>query len=173
MTTATATRTPSTTDTPVYDAIIIGSGFAGLYAIHKLRDQMGMNVVAFDAAGDVGGTWYWNRYPGARVDIESVHYSYSFSDELQWDWQWTEEFAAQPEILAYLNHVADRFDLRRNVRFNTRVTSAVWDETAGVWVLGTEDGQSYRAKYFISGAGTLSVPKVPEFPGIDTVKGEV
>ena len=86
MTTATATPTPSTTDTPVYDAIIIGSGFAGLYAIHKLRDQMGMNVVAFDAAGDVGGTWYWNRYPGARVDIESVHYSYSFSDELQWDW---------------------------------------------------------------------------------------
>ena len=173
MTTATATPTPSTTDTPVYDAIIIGSGFAGLYAIHKLRDQMGMNVVAFDAAGDVGGTWYWNRYPGARVDIESVHYSYSFSDELQWDWQWTEEFAAQPEILAYLNHVADRFDLRRNVRFNTRVTSAVWDETAGVWVLGTEDGQSYRAKYFISGAGTLSVPKVPEFPGIDNFKGEV
>src|SRR6516162_7463948 len=111
-----------------YDAIIIGAGFAGIYAVHKLRDTLGLDVLAFDAADGVGGTWYWNRYPGARVDIESVHYSYSFDEELQQQWHWTEKFAAQPEILNYLNHCADRFDIRRSVQFNTRIVDVTWDE---------------------------------------------
>jgi cyclohexanone monooxygenase len=111
--------------TSTHDAIVVGAGFAGLYAVHVLRDRQGMDVVAFDTAHDVGGTWYWNRYPGARVDIESVHYSYSFDEELQQEWHWTERFPAQPEILAYLNHVADRHDLRRSFTFNTpRATSS-------------------------------------------------
>lgn len=162
MSTSTMKSTPGTTDT--FDAIIIGAGFAGLYAVHKMRDQMGMRVRAFDQASDVGGTWYWNRYPGARCDIESVHYSYSFSEDLQQEWHWSEKFAAQPEILEYLNHVADRFGLRRDIQFDTKITSVEWDEDAAQWVVGTADGETYRAKYFISGAGTLSVPKEPEFP---------
>jgi cyclohexanone monooxygenase len=157
----------------VYDAVVIGAGFAGLYAVHKLRDRMGVSVKAFDAASDVGGTWYWNRYPGARCDIESVHYSYSFSDELQQEWEWSEKFAAQPEILRYLNHVADRFDLRRSIQFNTRVTSMVWDEENTRWTVTTDDGVTMFAKFVISGAGNLSVPKQPEFPGVEDFRGEV
>ncbi|NKX52868.1 NAD(P)/FAD-dependent oxidoreductase, partial [Arthrobacter deserti] len=122
---------------------------------------------------DVGGTWYWNRYPGARCDIESVHYSYSFSDELQQEWEWSEKFAAQPEILRYLNHVADRFDLRRSIQFNTRVTSMVWDEENTRWTVTTDDGATTFAKFVISGAGNLSVPKKPEFPGVEDFRGEV
>jgi cation diffusion facilitator CzcD-associated flavoprotein CzcO len=106
-----------TTIAPHYDVVIVGAGFAGIYGIHKFRDQMGLRVHGFDAADDVGGTWYWNRYPGARVDIESVHYSYSFDEELQQEWHWTERYPAQPEILAYLNHVADRYDVRKDVTF--------------------------------------------------------
>ncbi|RLA12986.1 MAG: cyclohexanone monooxygenase, partial [Gammaproteobacteria bacterium] len=121
----------------VLDAVIIGAGFAGLYSVHSLRDKLGLRVKAFEAGGDVGGTWYWNRYPGARCDIESHHYSYSFSEELQQEWRWTERFPAQPEILAYLNHVADRFDLRRDIELNTRITAAEFDESACQWVLTT------------------------------------
>jgi cyclohexanone monooxygenase len=156
-----------------HDAIIIGAGFAGIYAVHKLRDKLGLDVLAFDAAGDVGGTWYWNRYPGARVDIESVHYSYSFDEQLQQEWHWTEKFCGQAEILTYLNHVADRFDVRRSVRFNTRVTGVTWDDADSVWTVTTDRGQSYRSRYVISGAGTLSVPKKPDFPGVDDFAGEV
>ncbi|GAA1214214.1 flavin-containing monooxygenase [Prauserella alba] len=156
-----------------HDAIVVGAGFAGLYAIHKLRNRMGLDVQAFDAAGGVGGTWYWNRYPGARVDIESVHYSYSFDEDLQHEWHWTERFCAQPEILEYLNHVADRFDLRRSIGFNTRIDAVTWDETASRWEVRTDDGTVHRARYFVSGAGTLSVPKKPEFPGVDTFAGPV
>jgi cation diffusion facilitator CzcD-associated flavoprotein CzcO len=156
-----------------YDAIVIGAGFAGLYALHKLRDQLGMSVRGYEAASGVGGTWYWNRYPGARCDIESVHYSYSFSEELQQEWQWSERFAAQPEILRYLNHVADRFDLRKDIMFDTRVNSMVWDNVASVWRVGTERGDIATARYVISGAGNLSVPKAPEFDGVDTFRGEV
>jgi len=170
-------KTGSTVTSPgkieEFDAIIIGAGFAGLYALHRLRDQMGLSVRAFDAASDVGGTWYWNRYPGARCDIESIHYSYSFSPELQQEWTWSERFSAQPEILRYLNHVADRFDLRRDIHFNTRVTSLVWDDNNKLWKVGTEDGSIARAKYLISGAGNVSVPKVPEFKGVENFKGEV
>lgn len=170
-------KTDSTVTSPVqieeFDAIIIGAGFAGLYALHRLRDQMGLSVRAFDVASDVGGTWYWNRYPGARCDIESIHYSYSFSAELQQEWEWSERFSAQPEILRYLNHVADRFDLRKDIRFNTRVTSLVWDDQNKFWQAGTEDGPIARAKYLISGVGNLSVSKAPEFKGIENFKGEV
>ena len=155
------------------DAIVVGAGFAGLYAVHALRDKMGLDVVAFDAADDVGGTWYWNRYPGARVDIESVHYSYSFDDALQQEWRWSERFCAQPEILAYLEHVAERYDLRRSIRFKTRITSLTWDDEASVWVATTDAGDTWRAPHVISGAGNLSVPKRPEFPGIEAFAGQV
>ncbi|MFD6859216.1 flavin-containing monooxygenase [Rhodococcus sp. NPDC060090] len=158
--------------TPDVDVIVVGAGFTGLYALHKFRDLMGLSTRVFDAAGDVGGTWYWNRYPGARVDIESVHYSYSFSEELQQEWHWSEKFAAQPEILEYLNHVADRFDLRKDITFETRIESVVWDDDARFWTVTTHTGETVTGRYFISGAGNLSVPKTPEFPGIDAFAGE-
>lgn len=157
----------------VLDVLIVGAGFAGLYALHKVRDQMGLTARAFDAASDVGGTWYWNRYPGARCDIESVHYSYSFSETLQQEWEWSEKFAAQPEILRYLNHVADRFDLRRDIQFNTRITSMVWSEQEKQWNVGFENGTNISARFVISGAGNLSVPKTPEFDGVDDFQREV
>lgn len=163
-------RPTSPTD---FDAIVVGAGFAGLYALHKLRDQLGMRVRVIEAGDGVGGTWYWNRYPGARCDIESLHYSYSFSADLQQEWEWSEKYASQPEILAYLNHVADRFRLRTDITFKTRVTSAVWDETHGVWHVGSDTGATVSARYLICGAGNLSVPKTPEFNGIDTFRGEV
>jgi cyclohexanone monooxygenase len=156
-----------------FDAIVIGAGFAGLYALHKLRDQLGLSVRVYEAASGVGGTWYWNRYPGARCDIESVHYSYSFSEDLQQDWEWSERFAAQPEILRYLNHVADRFDLRTDIMFDTRVTSMVWDHDARLWRVSTELGDTVTARYVISGAGNLSVPKTPEFDGVESFRGQV
>ncbi|MBS4727439.1 NAD(P)/FAD-dependent oxidoreductase [Mycobacterium sp. SM1] len=156
-----------------HDVIVVGAGFAGLYAVHRFRDTMGFDVRAFEAANDVGGTWYWNRYPGARCDIESVHYSYSFDDDLQQEWHWTEKFASQPEILAYLNHVADRFDLRRSFLFNTRIISLAWDDRESLWTATTDASEHYRARYVISGVGTLSVPKKPEFPGIEDFNGEV
>ncbi|NKQ54684.1 NAD(P)/FAD-dependent oxidoreductase [Amycolatopsis sp. K13G38] len=156
-----------------YDAIVVGAGFAGLYAVHVLRDKRNLDVVAFDAAGDVGGTWYWNRYPGARVDIESVHYSYSFDEDLQQEWHWSERFPAQAEILSYLDHVADRFDLRRSIRFNTRITALTWDDEESLWTATTGAGQTCRARFVVSAAGTLSVPKRPDFPGVEDFAGEV
>ncbi|MGW4398265.1 flavin-containing monooxygenase [Amycolatopsis nivea] len=156
-----------------HDVLVIGAGFAGLYAIRTLRDERNLRVAAFEAGDGVGGTWYWNRYPGARVDIESVHYSYSFDDELQQEWHWTERYPAQPEILAYLEHVADRFDLRRSIRFRTRVTSLAWDDAESLWTATTDTGERHRARWVVSGAGTLSVPKKPEFPGVEDFAGEV
>ena len=153
------------------DVVIVGAGFSGLYLLHKLRG-MGFSAKVFEAADGVGGTWYWNRYPGARVDIESQEYSYSFSDELQDDWQWTERYAAQPELLAYLNHVADRFDLRRDIRFDTRVTSAVFDEAAGRWTVSTNQGDVVSARFCIMATGCLSVTNEPKFPGMETFKGK-
>ena len=122
------------------DAVIVGAGFAGLYMLHRLRG-LGFTARVLEAGSGVGGTWYWNRYPGARCDVESVQYSYQFSDELQQEWDWTERYAAQPELLRYANHVADRFDLRRDIDFNTRVKSAAFDEAAGRWVIETGDGK--------------------------------
>ena len=166
-------RSSTSTSQTDFDAIVIGAGFAGLYALHKLRDQMGLRTRVFEAGDGVGGTWYWNQYPGARCDIESLHYSYSFSAELQQEWEWSEKYASQPEILSYLNHVADRFDLRKDIQFGTRISSAVWDDDRGVWRVGSEDGSAATARYLISGAGNLSVPKEPEFDGIDAFSGEV
>ena len=124
---------------PDFDAVVIGAGFGGMYMLHRLR-QKGFRARVFEAGKGVGGTWYWNRYPGARCDVESVQYSYQFSPELQQEWEWTERYATQPEILRYANHVADRFDLRRDIQFETRVTQARFDEKAHAWTVETDKG---------------------------------
>lgn len=155
-----------------FDAIIVGAGFAGLYMLHRFRLQ-GLKAVVVEAGSDVGGTWYWNRYPGARCDVESLEYSYQFSDELQQEWHWSERYAAQPEILAYLQHVADRFDLRRDIHFSTRVDSATFDEGRNEWLLRTENGTAYRGRWCVMATGCLSVPNVPDIAGGDRFQGAV
>ncbi|TCP95869.1 cyclohexanone monooxygenase [Sphingomonas sp. PP-F2F-A104-K0414] len=155
------------------DVAIIGGGFAGIYAVHKFRDLMGLSVQAFEAGRGVGGTWYWNRYPGARCDFESIYYSYSFSEELQQEWVWKERFAGQPEILSYLEYVADKFDVRRSFKFETRVTAVVWNEDEARWHLTADDGSVTVAQFVISGAGGLSLPKTDEFPGAEQFKGRI
>ncbi len=154
-----------------FDAIVVGAGFAGLYALHRLRG-LGMKVLVFEAGKGVGGTWFWNRYPGARCDVESLEYSYSFSEELQQEWKWPERFAAQPDILRYINHVADRFDLRRDIKLNTRVTSVEFDEAARRWMVETNQGDSVSAPFCIMASGNLSLPRVPKFKGLENFKGE-
>jgi cation diffusion facilitator CzcD-associated flavoprotein CzcO len=151
------------------DAVVVGAGFAGLYMIYKLREQ-GLSVQGFEAGDGVGGTWFWNRYPGARCDVPSMDYSYSFSEELQQEWVWTERFAAQSEILAYLDHVADRFGLRRHIRFSTRVVAARFDGAAE-WTVSTDDGQQVRCRYLITASGNLSAAKQPEIEGLDSFAG--
>jgi cation diffusion facilitator CzcD-associated flavoprotein CzcO len=152
------------------DVVVVGAGFAGMYMLHRLRG-MGLAVRVLEAGGGVGGTWYWNRYPGARCDIESMEYSYQFSDELQQEWVWTERYAAQPEILRYANHVADRFDLRRDIRFDTRVTAAVFDEAAGRWRIETGDGAEVSASFCVMATGCLSSPNRPHFEGLERFQG--
>jgi len=155
-----------------YDAVVVGAGFAGLYMLHRLRSQ-GMSAVVMESADNVGGTWYWNRYPGARVDIESVEYCYSFSSALDAEWQWSEKYATQPELLRYLNHVADRFDLRRDIRFSTRVTAAHFDEKANHWIVTTDKGKEpVTARAVVMATGCLSVPKEPDFKGVNGFKGK-
>ncbi|BAW08776.1 flavin-containing monooxygenase [Nocardia seriolae] len=154
-----------------FDVIIIGAGFAGLHGVHQAA-RAGLNVLGLEAGDDVGGTWYWNRYPGARCDVESVDYSYSFDEELQQSWTWTERFAAQPEILAYMRHVADRFDLKRHYRFGQRVTGARFDEAAAEWTLSTESGAEFRSQFVVFATGCLSAPIKPNLPGIETFAGE-
>lgn len=153
------------------DVVVVGAGFAGLYALHRLRSD-GLSVQLFEAAGDVGGVWYWNRYPGARCDVESVDYSYSFDEQLQQDWDWTEKYATQPEILRYLQHVADRFDLRRDITFNTRVTDLVFDEAALRWQLRTDAGDSVSARFCVLAVGPLSNANVPAIDGLASFSGE-
>jgi len=160
------------TATGEVDAVIIGAGFAGLYMNYRLRDQMGLQVQVFEVGDGVGGTWYWNRYPGARCDSESYIYCYSFDEDLMQDWEWSGKYPEQPEILRYLNHVADRFDLRRNVKFNTRVTAAHWDETAARWAVRTDQGDELSAKYVITAIGCLSSGQVPKIPGLDGFQGD-
>jgi len=157
-------------ETGQFDAVIVGAGFAGLYMLHRLRG-LGMTALVFEAGHDVGGTWYWNRYPGARCDIESMQYSFSFSDELQQEWRWTERFAGQPEILRYANHVADRFDLRRDIRFGTRVTGAAFDEATELWRIETDRGDRVTAQFCIMATGCLSSGRVPDIKGIDSFAG--
>ncbi|OBG99252.1 cyclohexanone monooxygenase [Mycobacterium sp. E3251] len=152
------------------DMVVIGAGFAGLYAVHRAASA-GLSVIGLEAAPDVGGTWYWNRYPGARCDVESVDYSYSFDEDLQQSWTWTERFAAQPEILAYLRHVADRFDLRRHYRFGVDVVGAAFEE--GQWRVRARDGQTYTAQFLICATGCLSAVNRPDIPGVDDFAGEV
>ncbi len=155
---------------PDFDAVIVGAGFAGLYMLHRLREA-GFTARVFEAGDGVGGTWYWNRYPGARCDIESVDYSYSFSPELEQAWEWSERYPRQPEILAYLNHVADRFDLRRDIALNTRVTAAHFDQGAGLWRVENDRGGRCTAQYCVMATGCLSVPKAPDLPGIERFAG--
>jgi cyclohexanone monooxygenase len=153
------------------DAVIVGAGFSGLYMLYRLRG-MGLSGLVLERGGGVGGTWYWNRYPGARCDIESMDYSYSFSHELEQEWEWTERYPTQPEILRYLEHVANRFDLRRDIRFHTRVTAAHYDEDTNRWEVTTEDGERLSARYCVMATGNLSSVKRPDFPGLDSFEGE-
>ncbi len=154
-----------------YDAIVIGAGISGLYQLHRLR-ALGMRVLVLEAGTGVGGTWYWNRYPGARFDSESYSYGYSFSPELLAEWDWTEHFAPQPETLRYLNFVADKFDLRRDIRFSSRVAAAHYQDTAREWAVTTEDGASFRARFLITAIGPLSAPTMPRIAGVESFTGQ-
>ena len=154
-----------------YDAIIIGAGMSGLYQLYRLR-ELGMRVRVFEAGTDVGGTWYWNRYPGARFDSESYSYGYSFSKELLEEWDWSEHFAGQPETLRYLNHVADKFDLRRDIQFGCRVAAATYDENSRSWSVALQDGSRLRARFLITAIGPLSTPTLPRIEGRDTFVGQ-
>jgi len=160
------------TPAEVYDVVVVGAGFAGMYMLHKLRG-LGLSVRVYEQGGDVGGTWYWNRYPGARCDVESMQYSYSFSDELQQEWDWSERYAPQPEILKYANHVADRFNLRSDIQLNTRVDRAVFDESASTWQVTTSDGKTVRAKFVVLATGCLSNARMPDIKGLSEFKGKV
>jgi cyclohexanone monooxygenase len=157
---------------PLLDVLIVGAGFGGLYALHKLRG-LGLQALVLEAAPSVGGTWWANRYPGARVDIQSLEYSYSFSEPLQQQWHWSERYASQPELLRYANHVADRFDLRRDIRLNTRVVEAHFDEAAAQWRIRGDDGQQWRARFVVMAIGPLSTPNTPAFQGLDSFTGPV
>jgi cyclohexanone monooxygenase len=155
------------------DAVVVGAGFAGMYQLHKFRDQMGLTTKVFEAGDGVGGTWYWNRYPGARCDVESMEYSYGFSPELEQEWEWTERYPTQPEIERYANHVADRFDLRKDIQFETIVTSAHWDDATGRWTVTTDKGDEVSATYLVMATGCLSFRQDPRdrFDGVDDFHG--
>jgi cyclohexanone monooxygenase len=155
-----------------YDVVVVGAGFSGLYLLHRLRG-LGLSARVYEQGDGVGGTWYWNRYPGARCDVESMQYSYSFSDELQQEWDWSERYAPQPEILNYANHVADRFDLRGDIQFNTRVDRAVFDETANIWSVATSDGNTVAAKFVVLATGCLSNARMPDIKGLKSFEGSV
>ena len=165
-----STTSPSATQAKEIDVLVVGAGFAGLDLLHRLN-KLGLAVRAFEAGDGVGGTWHWNRYPGARCDVESMQYSFGFSEELQQDWQWSELFSAQPEILSYANHVADRFDLRRFITFNARVKTATLDESSARWTVHTSTGETVIARYVVMATGCLSTGRVPDFPGIETFEG--
>ena len=157
---------------PDFDAIIIGAGFSGLGMLHRLRDVMGLSVRVYETGSGVGGTWYWNRYPGARCDSESYIYCFSFSKELLQDWTWSGKYPEQPEILSYLEHVADRFDLRRNIQFNTRVTAATFKEETNLWEISTDQGDRVTAQYLITAIGCISTSNVPPIEGLDSFRGD-
>ncbi|SEO54416.1 flavin-containing monooxygenase [Trujillonella endophytica] len=168
----TASRPPAATDTNSrdVDAVVVGAGLSGLYLLHRLRRQ-GLTVRVFEAGDGVGGTWYWNRYPGARVDVKSMDYSYSFDPDLEQDWVWTEKYPPQEELLRYLEHVADRFDLYRDIRLETRVTEASWDDSTDRWHVRTDRGDQVTAQFLVMATGCLSAAKVPEVPGLETFRG--
>jgi cation diffusion facilitator CzcD-associated flavoprotein CzcO len=157
---------------PELDAVVIGAGFSGLYMVYRLRDELGLRVQGMEAGDGPGGTWYWNRYPGARCDSESYYYSYSFSDELQQEWTWSSKYPEQPEILRYLNHVADRFDLRRSISFSTRVTAATFLDDSDCWEVRTEGGEVVTCRFLISAVGCLSAANLPPIPGLEGFEGD-
>jgi cation diffusion facilitator CzcD-associated flavoprotein CzcO len=154
-----------------YGAIVIGAGMSGLYQLYRLR-ELGLRTRVFEAGTNIGGTWYWNRYPGARFDSESYSYGYSFSKELLAEWEWSEHFAGQPETLRYLNYVADKFDLRRDIQFKSRVTAAIYEEETRSWRITLEDGTGFRARFLITAIGPLSTPTLPRIEGRDSFKGQ-
>lgn len=163
--------TQTGTENVVRDAVVVGAGFGGLYMLHRLR-ELGFTAQGFERGSGVGGTWFWNRYPGCRCDVESMEYSYQFSDALQQEWEWTERYSAQPEILAYANHVADRFGLRDQIRFNTSVTAARFDEARSLWEVQTDQGEPTLARFLIMATGCLSTANMPVFDGQETFKGQ-
>ena len=165
-------RDPMIKSSTHFDVIVVGAGFSGMYMLYRIR-ELGLSVRVIEKASDVGGTWYWNRYPGARCDTDTLEYSYSFCEELQQQWQWPERYPTQPEILRYLNHVADRFDLRPDISFNTRVEAATFDENPGHWNVRTDDGNQLSAKFLIMGTGCLSSPVKPDIDGEENFKGEI
>ncbi len=165
------TANPTDSQTQTFDAIVIGAGIAGLFQLYRLR-ELGLSVRVFETGTGVGGTWYWNRYPGARFDSESYTYGYAFSEDLLKEWNWTEHFSPQPETLRYLNHVADRFDLRRDIQFSSRVTAATWDEAARRWQVTLENGDSFQARFLITAIGPLSAYTMPRIPGVDDFQGQ-
>ena len=162
---------PDTMANKTYDAVIIGAGIAGMYQLYRLR-QLGLSVRVLETGSGVGGTWYWNRYPGARFDSESYTYGYSFSEELLQDWNWSEHFAPQAETLRYLNHVADRFDMRRDIRFGSRVSSAAFDESARRWEVTLDGGERFFGRFLITAIGPLSAHTLPRIPGVDSFRGQ-
>ncbi|MFS0638505.1 NAD(P)/FAD-dependent oxidoreductase [Mesobacillus foraminis] len=153
------------------DAVIVGAGFSGLYMLYRLREA-GFITCVFETGDNVGGTWYWNRYPGARCDVESIYYNYTFSEELLKEWTWSAKYAEQPEILSYINFIADKFDLRKDIQFKTRVDSAQFDEEVNRWTIQLNNGHNVSAKYFITGVGCLSASNLPKFKGLETFQGE-
>src|SRR4051794_38779048 len=171
MTASSPSRPPGSPPGLDVEVLIVGAGVTGIYQLHRARDA-GFSARLVEAGDGVGGTWFWNRYPGARFDSESYTYGYLFSKELFEDWEWQEHFARQPEIERYLNHVVDRFDLRRHMHFATRVSSAEWDDTASAWIVGTEDGGSQRSRFLVVATGVLSVPYQPDVPGLEDFTGE-
>ena len=168
----TSSATPGQADARAFDALIIGAGFSGLYQLHCLRDRLGLSVRVLETADGVGGTWYWNRYPGARCDSESHSYCYSFSEALLQEWAWTERYPEQPEIIRYLNYVADRLDLKRDISFGTRVTSASFEAATNRWHVTTESGDRLSAKFLIAAVGCLSAANIPDIPGLDGFSGD-
>ena len=165
------TQAASSGSAPAYDAIVVGSGMSGMYQLYRLR-ELGLRALVLEAGTGVGGTWYWNRYPGARFDSESYSYAFSFSKDLLDEWDWSEHFAGQPETLRYLNHVADKFDLRRDIQFRSRVASAHWHEADRKWEITLEDGRKYLSTLMITAVGPLSAPTMPRIDGVDSFKGE-
>ncbi|MEL0089721.1 MAG: NAD(P)/FAD-dependent oxidoreductase, partial [Rhodospirillales bacterium] len=155
-----------------FDAIVIGAGFAGMYQLHLLRDKLGLKVLVLEQGNGVGGTWYWNRYPGARCDTESHAYCYTFSEALYCSWDWSERYPEQPEIMRYLNYAADQLDLKKDIQFDTRVSGASWDETANLWKVKTEKHGEYTTRFLITAVGCLSAANIPRFEGLDSFKGQ-
>ena len=161
-----------TLDSTELDVVIVGGGVSGLYALYHLRG-LGYRVRVYEQGGDAGGTWYWNRYPGCRCDIESLEYSFSFDEKLEQEWQWPERYGTQPEILRYLNHVVGRHNLRKDIVFNCPITSATFNEDANQWVLLTGGGQRITSRFCIMATGNLSTPRVPDYEGLDAFQGKI